>query len=55
MVREPTMDCRPQRNCQRQGCQIGAVAALLKLAELMPPAPNGPLGVSEPAKANPLD
>jgi hypothetical protein len=26
----------------------------LRLAELMMPAPNGPLGVSEAAKANPL-
>ena len=28
---------------------------LLTLAELVSPAPNGPLGVSESAKANPLD
>ena len=31
------------------------VVMVLKLAKLMPPAPNGPLGVSEAAKANPLD
>ena len=29
-------------------------APLLKLAELMPPAPKGPLNKSEPATANPL-
>ena len=32
-----------------------AVVSVLKLAELMPPAPNGPLGVNELASAKPLD
>jgi hypothetical protein len=30
-------------------------ATLLKLAELMPPASNWPLGISESVKSNPLD
>ena len=54
MVREPASDCCFRRNSQSSGLQDRLpVVAVLKLAEIMPPAATGLPGVSEPAKATP--